>query len=147
MVNDHSDTERKPAAATIIMGCTFRVTARDMNHPTDSTAHSTAFVMPVVEHLLEREIAQWVHHQESMRRLIVPWADPIRLLLFRVHRGIEVMLLELYFYYWHEKSLKHNPYISYLFAPTCVGCPCVIKYTSICIKCVIAQYPNPIPVI
>ena len=32
-----------------------------MHHPTDSIAHTTAFVTPVVEHWLEREIAQWVH--------------------------------------------------------------------------------------
>ena len=31
-----------------------------MHHPTDRIAHTTAFVTPVVEHLLEREIAQWV---------------------------------------------------------------------------------------
>ena len=32
-----------------------------MNHPTDRIAHTMAFVTPVVEHWLEREIAQWVH--------------------------------------------------------------------------------------
>ena len=32
-----------------------------MHHPTDRIAHTTAFVTPVVEHWLEREIAQWVH--------------------------------------------------------------------------------------
>ena len=32
-----------------------------MHHPTDRIAHTTAFVKPVVEHWLEREIAQWVH--------------------------------------------------------------------------------------
>ena len=31
-----------------------------MHHPTDKIAHTTAFVTPVVEHLPEREIAQWV---------------------------------------------------------------------------------------
>ena len=30
-----------------------------MHHPTDRTAHTTAFIKPVVEHWLEREIAQW----------------------------------------------------------------------------------------
>ena len=30
-----------------------------MHHPTDRTAHTTAFVTPVVENWLEREIAQW----------------------------------------------------------------------------------------
>ena len=32
-----------------------------MHHPTDRIAHTTAFVTPVVEHWLEREIAPWVH--------------------------------------------------------------------------------------
>ena len=31
-----------------------------MRHPTDRIIHTTAFVTPVVEHWLEREIAQWV---------------------------------------------------------------------------------------
>ena len=31
-----------------------------MHHPTDRVTHTTAFVTPVVEHWLEREIAQWV---------------------------------------------------------------------------------------
>ena len=36
-----------------------------MHHSTDRITHTTAFVTPVVEHWLEREIAQWVslkHH-------------------------------------------------------------------------------------
>ena len=32
-----------------------------MHHPTDRIAYTTAFVTPVMEHWLEREIAQWVH--------------------------------------------------------------------------------------
>ena len=32
-----------------------------MHHPTDRITHTTDFVTPVVEHWLEREIAQWVH--------------------------------------------------------------------------------------
>ena len=31
-----------------------------MHHPTDRIAHTTTFVTPVMEHWLEREIAQWV---------------------------------------------------------------------------------------
>ena len=31
-----------------------------MHHPTDRIAHTTAFVTPVVELWVEREIAQWV---------------------------------------------------------------------------------------
>ena len=36
-----------------------------MHHPTDSIAHTTAFVTPVMEHWLERDIAQWVHHMKD----------------------------------------------------------------------------------
>ena len=32
-----------------------------MHNPTDRIAHTTAFVTPVMEHWLEREIAQWLH--------------------------------------------------------------------------------------
>ena len=32
-----------------------------INHPTYRITHTTAFVTPVVEHWLEREIAQWVY--------------------------------------------------------------------------------------
>ena len=37
-----------------------------MHHPTDRITYTSAFVMPVVEHWLEREIAQWVHHEGSI---------------------------------------------------------------------------------
>ena len=39
-----------------------------MHHPTDRIAHTTAFVTPVVEHWLEREIAQWVHERTLLPR-------------------------------------------------------------------------------
>ena len=32
-----------------------------MHHPSDRITHTTAFVTPVMEHWLERVIAQWVH--------------------------------------------------------------------------------------
>ena len=38
-----------------------------MHHPTDRITHTTAFVTPVVEHWLEREIAQWVHPMKDRR--------------------------------------------------------------------------------
>ena len=37
-----------------------------MHHPTDRIEHTMAFVTPVVEHWLEREVAQWVHHEGSV---------------------------------------------------------------------------------
>ena len=43
-----------------------------MHHPTDMITHITAFVTPVMENWLEREIAQWVHHESSIRRPMAP---------------------------------------------------------------------------
>ena len=37
-----------------------------MHHPTDRITYTTAFVTPVVEHWLEREIAQWVHPMKNL---------------------------------------------------------------------------------
>ena len=42
-------------------GLLFLINSNYMQHPTDRIAHTTAFVTPVVEHWLKREIAQWVH--------------------------------------------------------------------------------------
>ena len=42
-----------------------------MHHPTDRVAHTTAFVTPVVEHWLEREIAQWVKRKKEMFSLMM----------------------------------------------------------------------------
>ena len=53
-----------------------------MHHPTDRITHTTAFATPVVEHWLEREIAQWVHHEGSIRRPIAPWANALTMELY-----------------------------------------------------------------
>ena len=56
MVKDHSDS--------------FPISHKGyfyMHNPTHRIIHTTAFVTPVVEHWLEREIAQWVHHEEMSR--------------------------------------------------------------------------------
>ena len=56
MVRDHSDSERgNPLPPHRQQGFFY------MHHPTDRIIHTTAFVTPVVEHWLVREIAQWVH--------------------------------------------------------------------------------------
>ena len=36
-----------------------------------------AFVTPAVGHWLEWEIAQWVHHEGSIRRPIAPWVNAL----------------------------------------------------------------------
>ena len=46
-----------------------------MHHPTDRIAHTTAFVTPVVEHLLERQIAQWVHCLVTLIQHLGPWTS------------------------------------------------------------------------
>ena len=53
------------------MGYSFQLAARVhyIHDPTDRITHTTAFVTAVVEHWLEREIAQWVHHEGSIRPL------------------------------------------------------------------------------
>ena len=37
-----------------------------MHHIIDRITHITAFVTQVIEHWLELEIAQWVHHEGSI---------------------------------------------------------------------------------
>ena len=68
MVMDHSDIERSnllPPLHWLI----FPISSKGsfMHHPTDRIEHATAFVTPVVEHWLEREIAQWVYHEGSIQ--------------------------------------------------------------------------------
>ena len=65
------EQDRKPAATT---WATLSDQQQDLyasSHSQDNTYH-TAFVIPVVVHWLEREIAQWVHHGGSIRRPITP---------------------------------------------------------------------------
>ena len=61
MVKYHSDSDRKPAAATWATLSDYQQGFFYMHHPTERTAHTTAFITPVLEHWLEREITQWVH--------------------------------------------------------------------------------------
>ena len=59
MVKDHSDSERGNPLPP--HGLLFQQGFFYMHHPTDRIRHTMAFVTPVVEHWLEREIAQWFH--------------------------------------------------------------------------------------
>ena len=78
MVKDHSDSERgNPLPSHRLL---FPINSKVffyMHHPTDRITHTTAFVTPFVEHTLVREIAQWVHHEGSIRRPIAPWANAL----------------------------------------------------------------------
>ena len=56
MVKDHSDSEKgNPLPPHRLL------LSINNKGPTDRITHTTAFVTPVVEHWLKREIAQWVH--------------------------------------------------------------------------------------
>ena len=77
MVNNHSDSERGNPLPP--HGLLFPISYKGSFICTipDRIAHTTAFVIPVVEHWLEREITQWVHHEGSIRRPIAPWANAL----------------------------------------------------------------------
>ena len=51
------------------MGYSFRLVAMVLLYVSSHRQNNTytAFVTPVMEHWLEREISQWVHHEGSIR--------------------------------------------------------------------------------
>ena len=70
MVKDHSDSKEENLLPP--HGLLFSISSKDcfICIIQYRITHTTAFVTPVVEYWLEREIAQWVHHEGSIRRLI-----------------------------------------------------------------------------
>ena len=77
-----------------------------MHHPIDRMAHTTAFVKPVMEHWLEREIAQWVHPMKDRSD------DPShheRTLLPRSYISLP------YYYYYYYYDCNYYTHISILF--------------------------------
>ena len=80
------------------MGYSFRLTARVLLYAPSHRQDTTVFVTPVVEHWLEREIAQWVHPMKDRSD------DPSH----------------------HERTLLPRSYISlYLGWTTCFLCLCL----------------------
>ena len=61
MVMDHSDSEKGNPLPPHGLLLSINSKLFYMHHPTDRITHTTVFVTPVVEHWLERELAQWVH--------------------------------------------------------------------------------------
>ena len=60
IVKNHSESERGNPLPP--HGLLFPISSKGsfyMHHPTDRIAHTTAFVTPIVDHWLEREIGQW----------------------------------------------------------------------------------------
>ena len=77
MVKDHSDSERGNPLPP--HGLLFSINSKGSficTIPQTGITHTTAFVTPVVEHWMEREIAQWMQlHEGSIWRPIAPWAS------------------------------------------------------------------------
>ena len=84
-----------------------------MHHPTDRIAHTTAFVTPVVEHGLERAIAQWVHRMKD--RSDDPSHD-VRTLLPRSYISLQI-------------HLEKDP------PPQCEHCQCILTVRHILVEC------------
>ena len=70
MVNDLSDSER--GNPLLSHGLLFPISSKGFY--IDRIAHTTAFVTvtPIVKHWLEQGIAQWSHHERSIRRPTAP---------------------------------------------------------------------------
>ena len=76
-----------------------------MHHPTDRITYTTAFVTPVVEHWLEREIA----HEGSIWRPIAPWANALTTELHLAPRRSESwQKIFKIFEYWCELWIISN---------------------------------------
>ena len=61
MVKDHSDSEKGNPLPPHRLLLSISSKGSFICTIPDRITHTTAFVTPVVEHWLEREIAQWVH--------------------------------------------------------------------------------------
>ena len=70
-IEDHSG-RGEPSVVTWVTRSDMQKELFYMNHLTNRTAHTTANVTPLVDHWLERDIAQWVHHEGSISRPITP---------------------------------------------------------------------------
>ena len=65
MVKDHSDSERGNPLPPHGLLSSINSKGSFICTIPDRIAHTTAFVTPVVEHCLERDIAQWVHSMKN----------------------------------------------------------------------------------
>ena len=83
-----------------------------MHHPTDRIAHTTAFVTPVVEHWLEREIAKWVHHMKGRSddpshhdtTTITTTTSIIIAVIFTRRRFFSVFIKYIYIYFFFNQG-------------------------------------------
>ena len=81
MVKDHSDSEKENLLQPHRLLFPINSKGSFICTIPDRIAHTTAFVTPVVEHWLEREIAQWVNPMKDRsddpshhERTLLPWS-------------------------------------------------------------------------
>ena len=101
-----------------------------MHHPTYRITHTTAFVTPVVEHWLEREIAQWVHPMKDRsddpshhERTLYLWATSRSCLHW-------ICLLLLLKYFKHELNMENEVKWEVTFNYCCFFMKYVISFLS-----------------
>ena len=83
-----------------------------MHHPTDRIAHTTAFVTPVVEHWLEREIASKFGNTFRVAACVLVSRRFVLKSSFRIIEGINIESLKLLSGYNSEVFLlSHGTYI------------------------------------
>ena len=72
MIQGHADSEKRDPLPThrLLFPVSSKGSFMSIIH--DRITHITAFVTPVVEHWLERKIAQCVNNEGSIRRRIAP---------------------------------------------------------------------------
>ena len=124
MVKDHSDSERGNPLPP--HGLLFPINRKGSFICTipDRIAHTTALVSPVVEHWLDREIAQWVHLMKDRSD------DPShheRMLLPQSY-----ILLPYYYY-----LMMHSTYFMYCYMASdmCVRTTNIMKQTRFILIC------------
>ena len=71
MVKDHSDSEKGNPLPPHRLLLSINSKGSYIYHPTDRITHITAFVTPVMEHWLEREIYQWVPFYKDIGQLFI----------------------------------------------------------------------------
>ena len=99
MVKDHSDNEREETRCRH-MGYSFQLAEGFFykHYPTARIALTTGFVTPVVEHWLKGKVAQWIYHEELIRRSIAPRSDDLSRMRYFKCCGVDVII-------WTDTSL------------------------------------------
>ena len=94
----------------IIINIFIVITQHKTNYPTDRITHTTASVTPV----MERKIAQWVHHEGSIQRPIAPWANALTTELHLTPQNVLNALLNKVI---SSFLFTHNPLSYFLIQP------------------------------